>query len=870
MVLAYRLPGSTPSKHARMARWTWRWLCLVMATLLALPLMAGAQTIGDPVAGQSLYNAQQCASCHGLPSSRQQKIQNGVDWTTIRRGINNQRDMFKYASLTDAQLKDLSAYICKDLNSTASTCNAAGPKIAASPTSLAFGNTQAGATSAAKSVTVSNTGGVALTISSIGVNNAAFTQTNNCPASLAAGASCTVSVSFVPSAATSYSGGLVIAHNDATAGSSTTIALSGTGTAAPAPVLTLSATTLSFGAQLVGQSSAPLTLTVGNSGNANLLFSATPFTVSGTNASDFSLGTSTCGGATLAPGATCQVSVAYAPLTAGSSKSATLSVANASGLPAASVALQAAAATNPAPLLQASVSALDFGIQTVGGAGVSRSVDLINNGTAAAAFGTGAFSVTQSGIFWQSNTCGTSLAVGAQCTVTVTFTPSAATPYSGTLTVSSGSSSVAVTLAGTGAAPTATAPTISLSSNALSFAAQVQNTSSAAQQLTLSNTGNDVLSVTDITIAGLNRADYAIAAGAGSCGAGAVPGAFTLATGASCSLYVVFTPQATGSSSAQLTVGSATVAGGNPVVTLAGTGLAAPTPVASLSTTLLSFAGIPAGGTSAARSVTLTNTGNATLTGSFAITGPNAGDFQVVSDVQSCALPLNLAAGASCAVYVQYRPAATGASSGSLVFSTNAAVSPTVALAGTAGTAPAAAPNLSGPAGAGVWPSTMVGSSGGQQQLTLSNDGTAAMTVGAAQVTGAAATDFTVAQNTCPAQLQPAASCTIAIDFVPTDVGARDATFSIVASGASAPLTMPLSGVGAVIASQTNVVGAPGSFAAGAGTQSGSGGCTVGNIDNGLTDPTLLVLAALAAAILLRRRLQSAADSRSNLEKTLP
>jgi len=72
-----------------------------------------------------------------------------------------------------------------------------------SPTALSFGNVARRATSTAKTVLISNTGGVVLPISSIGLagtNPGQFAQTHNCPALVAAGGSCTVSVVFKPRA----------------------------------------------------------------------------------------------------------------------------------------------------------------------------------------------------------------------------------------------------------------------------------------------------------------------------------------------------------------------------------------------------------------------------------------------------------------------------------------------------------------------------------------------------------------------------------------------------------------------------------------------------------------------------------------------
>ncbi len=101
-----------------------------------------------------------------------------------------------------------------------------GATLAASPTSLAFGSQTVGATSGAQTVTVSNTGIAAAAVSSVSVTGA-FGQTNTCGSSIAAGGSCTVGVTFTPTATGTTTGTLTVASN--ATNPSLTVALSGTG-----------------------------------------------------------------------------------------------------------------------------------------------------------------------------------------------------------------------------------------------------------------------------------------------------------------------------------------------------------------------------------------------------------------------------------------------------------------------------------------------------------------------------------------------------------------------------------------------------------------------------------------------------------------
>ena len=92
----------------------------------------------------------------------------------------------------------------------------ASPAVSLSPTSLAFGSQPVGKTSTARTVTLSNTGSAALSITSVavkGTNGRNFAETNTCGKSLAAGARCTISVTFTPYARGSRKANLSITDN---------------------------------------------------------------------------------------------------------------------------------------------------------------------------------------------------------------------------------------------------------------------------------------------------------------------------------------------------------------------------------------------------------------------------------------------------------------------------------------------------------------------------------------------------------------------------------------------------------------------------------------------------------------------------------
>src|SRR5439155_352799 len=100
------------------------------------------------------------------------------------------------------------------------------PAITLSPTALTFAAQNVGLTSAVQPVTLSNTGSGALAITSIAVSGD-FGQTDTCGGSLAAGANCTINVTFTPTASGARSGTLTVTDNAVS--NPRTVLLAGTG-----------------------------------------------------------------------------------------------------------------------------------------------------------------------------------------------------------------------------------------------------------------------------------------------------------------------------------------------------------------------------------------------------------------------------------------------------------------------------------------------------------------------------------------------------------------------------------------------------------------------------------------------------------------
>jgi len=200
-------------------------------------------------------------------------------------------------------------------------------------------------------------------------------------------------------------------------------------------------------------------------------------------------------------------------------------------------------------VLNPSSLTLTYAAQLVGSTSNSQPLTLTNPGSTAISVTT----IQASGDFAQTNTCGPSVAVNSSCIVNVTFTPTASGTRNGTLTVTDTASNSAQTVSLTG---TGTALVITLSSNALTFSAQGLGSTSAAQPVTVSNTGNAAASLSGITASG----DFAQT---NNCGA-------SLAARTSCTVNVTFTPTASGTRTATLTI-TDNASGSPQTVSLTGT-----------------------------------------------------------------------------------------------------------------------------------------------------------------------------------------------------------------------------------------------------------------------------------------------------------
>jgi len=589
---------------------------LQLALFLAVPAGAWA---ADPVAGSATFS-QICASCHTVASTATTDRGRNSP-AMISNALANIGQMSAFAgSLSTADRENVAAYLGD------------------SPGTLSFAQTTVGQTSAASVVTFKSSRFEAISGIAPSVTGDFALQGGTCGTSLAKSSSCTIGVVFKPTVAGSRGGTLSISHSGMT--TPVTIAMSGSAVAVSQATIALDASSLAFGNQAVGASSATQTLNVSNTGTAALSF--TGIAVNGANAGDFATGGTCAVGSSVAAGAKCTVTVRFTPAGAGA-RSATLALASNASNGTSSVSLTGTGTAVAAPALSLGSTSLGFGSVAVGTSTAAQMVTLTNSGSAALAIQ----GIQAGGVFTQTNDCPASLAAAASCTVSVVFTPAAAGAATGALTVTSNASGSphSVALSGTGVLTTNAA--LSWSGAApIAFGSASVGTEPATQSITLSNTGPGTADLGQLSLAGADAADFRIDA-ASTCAAG-----LAIAAGGSCKLVLGFVPSAAGARTATVTVASSD-ASVPAALQLTGTGTAPAAPALALSVDSLNFVA-PATGSAAPQTLTLTNSGTADL--HVSALASSSARFSVAPGAQSpCgAPPFVLAAGSSCSVQVAW------------------------------------------------------------------------------------------------------------------------------------------------------------------------------------------------------------------------
>lgn len=649
--------------------------------------------------------------------------------------------------------------------------------VSLNPSALVFRNVPDTAATE-QTITLTDTGIYNLAIGTPVSNSTSFNAATTC-GTLLPGGTCTITVNFIPANAT-VEAALSIPVTGSAAGApqtTVTVPLSGTYTAEDTGLQILPGQA-DYGPTATGTLGLTRQFLVNN-------LSAKTVTLSLSVPRQFTLTQPPC--TTLAPGAGCSFSLGFLPLTNGDVTGTVFAQATPTDGGATQNSLGyvegfgrgSGVLAITGDLLPGRIA--DFH-QVASGQSATRSLTITNTGSGAMTVRR----ITSEWPFLSSTTCGQTLQAGESCTVTLTYAPinqiaagSSSAPFNtdgGTLVIESDavSSPDFVNLTGTVtpmtvAAPSNTAPlrAYTVSQSSLTFAATAGGNVSAAQTVTLSNTGTATIHVSGTT----TTPDFTVS---GSCA--------TLVPGASCPLTVTFTPQA--SSSQTLTqVASALeitsdASSSLDFISLFGTAMP---PTLSLSPVLLDFGSVLVGGSSTLP-IQVTN-GSYSPAVFHGIT--SSGDYGVAGDCPAAGAPL--ASSASCTLQVTFKPTQSGTRTGTVSVATSLT---TLALTA----------NLTGvgmQSHLQVTPSSVsFGSAvlGTSTSLTVSlmNTGTALVSQLAFVTTG----DYTVTKPCGVTALAPGVGCTLTVSFAPSAIGERSGKLTITSSDASSPLTLPLTGEG--------------------------------------------------------------------------
>jgi hypothetical protein len=324
-------------------------------------------------------------------------------------------------------------------------------------------------------------------------------------------------------------------------------------------------------------------------------------------------------------------------------------------------------------ILTVTPASLAFPNTVVGATSASQTLTLDNTGGAA---GTGV-TVAVTAPFARpagaaGGTCGATLAASTTCTINIVFSPTVASPATGTVTITANVmvTNSPVSLTGTGTPVTHTA---TVAPTPLTFGNWATGTTSSVKTLTVTNTGNSALAVGTFTFGGGTPQPFSRTGG--TCTA-------NLAVGASCTVNITFAPATATTFSRTLTVAytGATVSPGP--VTLTGTGVATRAAV-TITPSPLTIT-LPAGSNSGTGTVTLKN--NAAVGGAqvnvtnVAVSGGSLIDyfFNAVAGADTCT-GTTLAPQQTCTVGVRFTTviAARGVNrTGAITVTDNGAASP--------------------------------------------------------------------------------------------------------------------------------------------------------------------------------------------------
>jgi trimeric autotransporter adhesin len=656
------------------------------------------------------------------------------------------------------------------------------PGLALNPTSLIFNNVP-GPTATQQTITLTNTGTATLQIATPTNTTQNFSSTTNCT-TLAPAATCTITVSFIPTTATVTDTLQLPVTSSSTGPTTYTIPLNGAYTTEGSG-LQIIPNQADYGPNPTSTLGGTRQFTINNLTSKSLALNiALP--------RQFLINGPAC--AALAPNASCNFNVTFLPLTNGDITGTLFAQANPTdgsatlnglgfvegyGIGSATLTITGNIIPNQNP----SQRVLNFG-QIPSGQSGTQTLTLTNSGTTPLTIRR---LTSQWPFLVTATTCGTPLTPTQSCTATLTYTPTnqvatgtspLPTSDTGTLTIESDALTAPdlINLTGSAApisvaAPTNNAPLVSyaLSQSSLTFPTTQVGNASDSQTITLANTGTTTIHITALQ----TTPDFTFES---NCGNALLPSA-------SCIIIVTFAPQPVASNTPTNRISAIEITSdsSNALDFISLLGIATPSPIV-ISPISLNFGSVQLG-SSATLPLQITNT--ATTPAIFqGITA--SGDYSATTDCPATGSPL--APATSCTAQITFTPTQTGTRTGLASIATSLSTLPiNIPLTG-----------IGIQSHLQAVPSTLnfgdiaVGASAAET-LTLTNTGTAPITDLTLALTG----DYAITVPCTTTTLAPNTSCQITITFAPTALGPDNTTLTATSTNTGAPaLTIPLTGTG--------------------------------------------------------------------------
>jgi hypothetical protein len=334
------------------------------------------------------------------------------------------------------------------------------------------------------------------------------------------------------------------------------------------------------------------------------------------------------------------------------------------------------------------------------------------------------------------------------------------------------------------------------------FGNQLINTSSATHTFTVTNNGTLALNVSSLSLTGANAGEFTL---------GSLTPAGSIAIGGTATFTVTFSPTSTGSKAATVNLAHDGTNTATPFLfDLSGTGTAPAISVQRGATSIANGANDSISGTTVGNATSLTYTVNNTGNAALNLTGtPRV----VLSAATNCSASVTaqaatpVAASSNTTFTTSVTPAAVGAWSFTLsIANDDGTANPYTWTVSGSATAPAIAvsdvngaiASSAGATGVRAFGNQVVGSSSSAVTITITNSGSAPLTIGSLSLTGADASQFSLGILTPASPIAASASATFTVTFSPTSTGAKAATINIAHNGinTATPFTFDLSGTG--------------------------------------------------------------------------